>query len=67
MIKRKSLTLRALFNQLGIDIRLKSFRYDDDLKGVNIQQEYKLIQDKKSGLSRRLREEVVRRYERTQA
>ena len=67
MIKRKSLTLRGLFNQLGIDIRLKPSRYDNELKGVNISHEYKLIQDKKSGLSRRLREEVVRRFERTQA
>lgn len=66
MVKRKSLTIRGLFKQLGIDIRLKSFRFDNDLKGVNIQHEYKLIQDKKSGLSKRLREEVVRRFERTE-
>ena len=66
MVKRKSLTIRGLFKQLGIDIRLESSRFDNELKGVNISHEYKLIQDKKSGLSRRLREEVVRRFERTE-
>ena len=36
---------------------------ENELKGVDITREYHLIQQKKSGLSRRLRERVVAIYE----
>jgi len=36
--------------------------YEDPLKGIDIVKEYQLIQQKKSALSRRLRDEVVRKY-----
>ena len=35
----------------------------DDLDGIDIEKEYELIKQKKSGLSRRLRDRVVSRYE----
>lgn len=36
----------------------------DELEGVDIEREYNLIKQKKSGLSKRLRDMVVYRYER---
>jgi hypothetical protein len=38
-------------------------RHSDPLSGIDIEKEYKLIQEKKSGLSRSMREMVKRRYE----
>lgn len=39
----------------------------DELEGVDIAAEYKLVQQKKSQLSRRLRDEVIFRYKRMKA
>jgi hypothetical protein len=39
-------------------------RIHNELKGVDVESEYKLIMQKKSKLSARLRREVIRKYER---
>lgn len=46
----------------GIQERPKA----DELDGVDIEAEYKLIQQKRSKLSRRLRDRVVQRYKNNQ-
>jgi hypothetical protein len=38
-------------------------RNNDPLSDIDIEKEYRLIQEKKSGLSRNMREMVKRRYE----
>ena len=47
----------TLVNYLGLRKKLSK-----ELEGVNIDEEYKLIQQKKSNLSKRLRDKVVYLY-----
>lgn len=55
--------LASAFN--GDDIfRMPACYRRNELEGIDIEREYHLIKQKKSGLSRRLRDMVIYRYER---
>lgn len=55
-----ALGLAAFAKSIGMDTVVRG---DDELKGVNVVEEYEKIQQKKSGLSREQREIICYRYE----
>ena len=59
MSKLSLLMLTTLFNNY---IQHTQGRRDWELKGIDIKKEYNLIKQKKSGLSRALRERVIELY-----
>lgn len=67
------LIARLIAYSLGINPLYRSHEYQEDKLNIHLrinnrtlEEEYKLVQQKRSGLSARMRDEVVYRYEKKQ-